>query len=145
MLEPLVKNLSVMSLELRAEIALNKKQTEEAKKLFAQAEKEEKDLGYHEPPFYVRPVAETEGAALMAASDWTGAKAAYEKALAERPNSGFSLYGIALSSERGGDSKGANAKYLEFVTAWKDADTELPELAHAQAFLAEHKSLASGN
>jgi tetratricopeptide (TPR) repeat protein len=145
MLEPLVKNLSVMSLELRAEIALDKKQKEEAKKLFAQAEKEEKDLGYHEPPFYVRPVAETEGAALMAALDWTGAKAAYEKALVERPKSGFSLYGIALSNERGGDAKAANAKYAEFMTAWKDADAGLPEMAHAQAYLAEHKGVASGN
>jgi tetratricopeptide (TPR) repeat protein len=145
LLEPLVKNVSVMSLELRAEIALEKKQAEEAKKLFAQAEKEEKDLGYHEPPFYIRPVAETEGAALMAAADWTGAKAAYEKALLERPRSGFALYGIALSSERAGNAKSATAQYTEFVSAWKDADAEIPEVAHARAYLAEHQSVASIN
>jgi hypothetical protein len=145
MLEPLVNNLSIMSLELRAEIAIAKNQLEEAKKLFVQAEKEEEDLGYHEPPFYVRPVAETEGAALLASADWAGAKAAYERALLERPKSGFSLYGIALTSEKAGDAKSATLQFADFVAAWKDADAELPEIAHARAFLIEHKAANSGN
>ncbi len=138
--KPLVNNLSIMSLELRAGILAAKKQTEDAKKLFAQAAQEEKDLGYREPPGYIRPVGETEAAALLAAAAWTDAKAAYEKALVERPKSGFPLYGIAISSERAGDAKAATAEYAEFVAAWKDADAGLPQLAHARAFLAEHGS-----
>ena len=136
--KPLVSNISIMSLELRAGLLVAKKRTEEAKRLYAQAAREEKDLGYHEPPGYIRPVAETEGAALLSASAWTDAKAAYQKALAERPKSGFPLYGIALSSERSGDAKTASAEYAEFVTAWKDADAALPQLGHARAFLTEH-------
>jgi hypothetical protein len=136
--KPLVSNISIMSLELRAGLLVAKKRTEEAKKLYAQAAREEKDLGYHEPPGYIRPVAETEGAALLSASAWTDAKAAYQKALTERPKSGFPLYGIALSSERSGDAKAASAEYAEFVTAWKDADAALPQLGHARAFLTEH-------
>ena len=138
--KPLVNNLSIMSLELRAGILAAKKQTEEAKKLFAQAAQEEKELGYREPPGYIRPVGETEAAALLAAAAWTDAKAAYEKALVERPKSGFPLYGIAISSEKAGDAKAATAEYMEFVAAWKDADAGLPQLAHARAFLAEHGS-----
>ena len=136
--KPLVNNLSIMSLELRAGLLAAKKQTAEAKKLFAQAAREEKGLGYREPPGYIRPVGETEAAALLAAAEWTDAKAAYKKALVERPKSGFPLYGIATSSEQAGDMKAAAAEYAEFVEAWKDADPELPQLAHARAFLAEH-------
>jgi hypothetical protein len=136
--KPLVSNLSVMSLELRASLLAAKNQIPDAKKLFAQAAQEEKDLGYREPPSYIRPVGETEAAALLAASAWSDAKTAYEKALVERPKSGFSLYGIALSSEKAGDAKAAAAEYAEFVAAWKNADAALPQLAHAQAFLAGH-------
>jgi tetratricopeptide (TPR) repeat protein len=138
--KPLVSSVSIMSLELRAGLLVAKKQTEDAKKLYAQASREEKDLGYREPPGYIRPVAETEAAAMLTASAWTDAKAAYQTALVERPKSGFPLYGIALSSERAGDAKAASAEYAEFVAAWKDADTELPQLGHARAFLAEHGS-----
>ncbi len=134
----LISNISIMSLELRAGLLVAKKQIDEAKKLYAQATREEKDLGYREPPGYIRPVAETQGAAMLSASAWTDAKAAYQKALVERPKSGFPLYGIALSSERGGDLKAASAEYAEFVAAWKRADTGLPQLGHARAFLTEH-------
>ena len=87
--DPLVSNLSVMSLELRAGVLMTKKLTDDAKKLYAQAAREEKALGYHEPPVYIRPVGETEAAALLAASDWSDAKAAYQDALVERPRQGF--------------------------------------------------------
>jgi tetratricopeptide (TPR) repeat protein len=138
--KPLVSTLSIMSLELRAGLLVAKKQTDEAKKLFAEAAKEEKELGYSEPPRYIRPVNETEAAALMSAEAWTDAKEAYKKALEERPRSGFPLYGIAMTSERSGDVTAAKAEYAEFVAAWKDADPELPQLAHARAYLAEGKS-----
>jgi tetratricopeptide (TPR) repeat protein len=141
--KPLVSNLSIMSLELRAGILAAKKQTDEAKKLFAQAAQEEKELGYREPPGYIRPVGEAEAAVLMNAADWTDAKAAYQKALVERPKSGFPLYGIALSSERAGDAKAAGKEYAEFVEAWKNADPQLPQLAHARAYLAEHQEVAA--
>jgi tetratricopeptide (TPR) repeat protein len=140
--EPLVSNLSVMSLELRAALMMAKKKTEDAKMLFEQAAQEEKALGYREPPNYIRPVGETEAAALIAVADWTDAKAAYQRALVERPRSGFPLYGIAMSSEQAGDFNAAAAEYSDFVEAWKDADPELPQLAHARAFLAEHARTA---
>jgi tetratricopeptide (TPR) repeat protein len=136
--KPLLNNLSVMSLELRAGILVQKNQNDKAKLLYAQAAREEKALGYREPPAYIRPVGETEAAAFLAASDWKDAKTAYEDALVERPKSGFPLYGIALSSEQSGDVDSARKEYSDFLAAWKSADSNLPQIAHAKDFLASH-------
>src|SRR5579859_2994998 len=138
--KPLVSNLSILSLELRAGLLVAKKQTAEANKLYAQAAKEEKSLGYREPPAFIQPVGEAEAAAFMAASDWTAAEAAYKRALVERPRSGFPLYGIALASEQAGDVTTAAKEYADFLAAWKSADTQLPQLAHARAYLAAHNT-----
>jgi hypothetical protein len=141
--KPLVNNLSIMSLELRAGLLLAKKQNEEAKKLYAQAAQEEKALGYREPPAYIRPVAETEAAAFMAASDWTAAKSAYKEALVDRPHSGFPLYGIAMASEQAGDANAAAGAYTDFLAAWKSADSDLPQITHARDYLASHATVAA--
>jgi hypothetical protein len=138
--DPLVRNLSVMSLELRAGLLMAKKLNDEAKKLYTQAAQEEKALGYREPPAYIRPVGETEAAAFLAASDWTGAKAAYKDALVERPRSGFPLYGVAMASEQAGDVPAATAGYADFLAAWKSADSSLPQVAHARSYVAAHNA-----
>ncbi len=141
--KPLLSNLSIMSLELRAGLLIAKKRTANAKKLYAQAAQEEKSLGYHEPPAFIRPVGETEAAAFMAASDWTDAKTAYEHALVDRPHSGFPLYGIALASEQAGDATAAASEYSDFLSAWKSADSDLSQLAHARAYLVAHSAVAA--
>jgi len=142
--EPLIHNLSIMSLELRAGLLMEKKLTDDAKKLYAQAAREEKALGYHEPPAYIRPVGETEAAAFLAVSDWAGAGAAFKDALVDRPRSGFPLYGIAMASEHAGDISSATSAYSDFLSAWKSADPELPQIAHARSFLDAHKGRAGG-
>jgi len=139
LLQPILSTLSIMSLELRASLLTAQKQSDEARKLFAQAAQKEKELGYREPPVYIRPVGETEGAALMAIGDWAGAEVAYKKALAERPRSGFPLYGIALSSEQAGDAAAATAEYADFLAAWKNADPSIILLTHAKTYVAEHR------
>ncbi len=126
------ESMSVASLELRAGVLARKGKLEEAKKLFAQAAKDERALGYHEPPIYVRPVGETEGDALLAAKDYGGARGAYEAALVERPDSGFGLYGLARVKEAAGDQAGARAAYGAFLKAWPAADRSLPEVLHAR-------------
>lgn len=136
---PLVSNLSVMSLELRATILAGQKNLTEAKTLFAQAATEEKDLGYREPPNFIRPVGETEGYALLRAGDYAGAHAAYTAALAERPNSGFGLYGKARSSEEAGNPAQALKEYAAFERTWKSADSGLPEMQHARQYVAKQE------
>lgn len=136
---PLLSTLSVMSLELRASILAAQKQIPAAKKLFDQAAQEEKDLGYHEPPLYIRPVGETEGLALLKAGDFAGAHTAYQAALAERPNSGFDLYGMARSSEAAGDTATARTEYAKFMEAWKNSDPGNPEVAYARNVIGSSK------
>ena len=141
--QPLLKMLSIMSLELRASMLATQNNVPEAEKLFASARREEKELGYHEPPFYIRPVAESEAAAMMTAGKWPDAKAAYQAALVERPNSGFALYGLAQATEKAGDA-GATAKaYKQFLSEWKTADPGLPEMQHAQQWLSQHGGAVS--
>jgi tetratricopeptide (TPR) repeat protein len=138
---PLLSSLSVMSLELRASILAGQKQIPAAKKLFDQAAQEEKNLGYHEPPIYIRPVGETEGVALLKAGDYAGAHVAYEMALAERPNSGFDLDGMARCSEASGDANKARTEYAKFMEAWKNSDPANPQIVHARNFVASSKTI----
>jgi tetratricopeptide (TPR) repeat protein len=130
--DPLMKSLTVASLELRGGVLVGQGKLDAAKKLYTAAIKVEKDFGYHEPPFYIRPVGENEAAALIRAKDYAGAKAAYEQALEERPNSGFGLYGLALVRELSGDTAGARDGYQAFLKAWSAADPSLPEITHAR-------------
>jgi tetratricopeptide (TPR) repeat protein len=139
LLDPLLSMLSVMSLELRGSVVAAQGNIDDAKALFARAAKEEKALGYREPPIYIRPVGETEGAAMLGARRSKDAKAAFERALSERPHSGFALYGIAVANEQLGDSQAASKTYTDFLTAWKDADAGLPQIAHARAYLMAHR------
>jgi tetratricopeptide (TPR) repeat protein len=134
--EPLLASLSVMSLELRASIFASQKKLPEAKELFKQAMREEMQLGYHEPPNYIRPVEETEGLALLRAGDALGAHDSYAAALKQRPNSGFALYGMARSSEAQHKTDVARDEYVRFLDAWREGDSGNPELAHAHEYLA---------
>jgi tetratricopeptide (TPR) repeat protein len=133
--EPIMKCLNIQSMELQAGVLVAQKKLGKAKKLYAKAAEQEKKLGYHEPPFYIRPVAETEAAALLTAKDYAGARAAYEAALIERPNSGFELFGLAEVKEASGDTAGARDAYATFLKTWSKADTSLPEVAHAKKVL----------
>jgi tetratricopeptide (TPR) repeat protein len=140
--EPLVKMLSIMSLELRASMLATQGNSAEADKLFLTARREEKELGYHEPPFYIRPVEESEGAAMMTAAKWKDAKAAFQQALEKRPNSGFALYGIAQATEKTGELDATTVAYQQFLKAWKTADPGLPETQHAEQWLSQHAAVA---
>ena len=133
--KPLLQNVAILSLELRAAILVDQKKIDEAQKIFEQARKAEVDLGYHEPPAFIRPVAEQEAAIMMAAGNNKAATEAWKHALEDRPKSGFPLYGLAAIAEKEGDTQKATAEYQEFLAAWKTADPDLPEVAHAKEWL----------
>lgn len=135
-LDPILKNMSVASLELRAGLLLLKADTQAAKETYARAMKEEHQLGYHEPPFYIRPVGETEGSALIQAHDYVDAKAAFLEALRERPHSGLALFGVARCDELAGDKTAAKTDYEAFLQAWANADRDASQVPLAKAALA---------
>lgn len=141
--EPILKCLNIESIELRAGVLAAHRKFHAAKKSYAEAAKEEKKLGYHEPPFYIRPVAETEAAALLKAKDYKGAEDAYRAALLERPNSGFGLYGLALVKESAGNMEAAREAYAAFLKAWPHADAGLPEVVHARKMVGTRSDRAA--
>lgn len=140
---PLVSDLSIASQELRAGVLLLDGKADAAKTLYAESIAAEKKLGYHEPPFYIRPVAETEAEALLRAKDYAGAKTAYQAALVERPASGFELYGIAHADELAGKTAQARDEYRAFLKAWPSADPKLTEMQHARAALGDAATVAT--
>ena len=89
--------LSVASFELRGNIASRRDRFEEARDLLNIAVKNERELGYSEPPAYSRPALESLGYACIRAGHWDEARQAFQQVLEERPKSGFGLYGIALA------------------------------------------------
>lgn len=139
---PLLQSLSIASLELRGSVLLAQGKTEAGRKLYTQAIAAEKKMGYHEPPFYIRPVAESEGEALLRAKQYAEAKAAYQLALDERPNSGFELYGIAHADELAGNTAQARTEYQTFLKAWPSADARLAEVQHARAAVGNAETVA---
>lgn len=135
--------VGVAALELKAAVELAQGKGAEAEASFVRATAAERNLGYREPPFYIRPVSETRGDAWMRAGRYMEAKAAYEVALAERPNSGFPLYGIAQAEAAAGDAAGARTAYGTMLKAWANADVDLPQVVAAKAFVASHAGPAA--
>ena len=108
---------------------------------FGKASAAEHSLGYHEPPNYIRPVAESRGDALLRAKRYGEARAAYVAALAERPNSGFPLYGIAQADLAAGDKASAARDFQALLEAWREADAELPQISAARDWFAPVNAL----
>jgi len=144
-LEGELKHLAIVSLELRAAILIHSEKIPEAEALFAQARREEQELGYREPPAFIQPVAEQEAELLTAAGQKTEAEKAWKQALEDRPNSGFPLYGLAMLVEQSGDAAKTSVAYNDFLNAWKTADRQMPQVQHAQQWIIAHpdRALAS--
>jgi tetratricopeptide (TPR) repeat protein len=140
---PVHSYMGVAALELKAAVEMAQGKGTEAEASFVKATDAERELGYREPPFYIRPVSETRGDALMRAGRYKDAKAAYEVALKERPNSGYPLYGIAQSEAAAGNVAGAKAAYGTMLKAWMNADPQLPQVVAAKAYV-ENRAGATG-
>lgn len=130
-----LKLLGTASLELRGDTEIGRGNLDQGRKLLERASKEEKELGYSEPPQYSRPPMEVLGGALIRAGRYEEAREAYKKDLEERPHSGLALYGIATAWEKQGKHTEAVKAYREFLDAWSHADAELSQVKTAQAYV----------
>jgi predicted Zn-dependent protease len=135
--------MGVAATELRASVLMAGGKKARADAEFAKAVSAERELGYREPPYYIRPVAETEGDALLRAGRNAEAKAAYEAALKERPGSGYPISGIARADAAAGDEAGAKAAYRQMLEAWAHGDADLPQVREAKLWMAGHGSGAA--
>jgi tetratricopeptide (TPR) repeat protein len=139
-LKPAQTFMDVAILELQGALLTAQNKPADADTAFKKAAHAETDLGYREPPYYIRPVGETRGDALLRAGRFAEAKQAYEDALKERPNSGYPLYGIAKADEAAKDEPAATRAYQQLLTAWPNADAGLPQLKAAHAWLDLHQT-----
>ena len=128
-----VKLLDTASLDLRGNLAGDRHDSAEMRRLLDQAAERERELGYSEPPQYARPELESLGHALIRAGKYSEAREAFSKELHDRPRSGFALYGIGLAWDREGNAGEAAKAYREFLDTWKNADHDLPEIQAAEA------------
>jgi tetratricopeptide (TPR) repeat protein len=140
---PVHSFMDVAARELHATLLMAQGKASEADAAFAKATEAETALGYREPPYYIRPVSETRGDALMRAKRYADAKQAYQAALVERPNSGFPLYGIAQADLAVGDKAAVRADFTALLSAWKTADAGLPQIVSANAWVSANAK-ASG-
>ena len=140
---PVHSFMDVAARELHAALLMAQGKATDADAAFAKATEAETALGYREPPYYIRPVSETRGDALMRAKRYADAKQAYQAALVERPNSGFPLYGIAQADLAAGDKTAARTDFAALLSAWKTADAGLPQIVAANAWVSAN-ARASG-
>ena len=130
-----LKLLGTASLELRGAAAVGKGDFEAGRKLLERASKDEKELGYSEPPQYSRPPLEVLGEALIKAGRYKEARDVYARDLLERPKSGFALYGIAAAWDKEGNRAEAAKAYRDFLAAWSAADADLVQVKLAKAYV----------
>lgn len=78
----------------------------------------EAGLPYQEPPYWYYPVNQSLGAALYQAGRPAEAAVAFRYALAQTPNNGWALYGLARSEAAQGNANEAAAAESALKTAW---------------------------
>ncbi len=130
--------LGTLSLDLRGNLKVAQGDTAGGMSLLQRAVEKQGTLSYTEPPHYYRPEQESLGYAYLRTRQWEKARDAFNEALRERPKSGLLLYGIAQSYAMPGDVPHTTSAYRDFLTAWQNADSDLPQVQQAKAWLASH-------
>jgi len=88
-----------------------------------------------QPPYPILPAHELYGMMLLELHRPADARKHFEETLRRTPGRAKSVYGIARAAEALGDRQTAIERYTEFLTLWKRADRDRPELATARRFL----------
>jgi tetratricopeptide (TPR) repeat protein len=91
---------------------------DDAIKLYRDAVAIEAKVPYMEPPYWYYPVNQSLGAALFRAGRYDEAREAFTAALAQLPNDGWALYGLAASERKLGRPLQAAAAQLALDKAW---------------------------
>jgi tetratricopeptide (TPR) repeat protein len=78
----------------------------------------EEKIPYMEPPFWYYPVHQSLGAALYKAGRYAEAREAFTRALAQSPNNGWALYGLAQTNRATGLKAQAEAADAALKREW---------------------------
>ncbi len=93
--------------------------------------------GLSQPPYPIIPAHELFGTLLLELNRPADAKEQFLEALKRTPGRPKAIYGIARAAQAMGDNATARQRYQEFLSVWKNADRDRPELATAGEFLAK--------
>jgi tetratricopeptide (TPR) repeat protein len=91
-----------------------------------------------QPPYPAIPANELCGNLLLELNRPKEASAHFQSALLRTPNRPKLIFGLARAAEALGDNETAGKRYTEFLTIWKTADSDRPELVKAREFLRKH-------
>jgi hypothetical protein len=94
-----------------------------------------------QPPYPVIPANELLGNLLLELNRSAEAATYFRKALKRTPNRPKVIFGLARAAQALGDEQTAAKRYEEFLTLWKTADPDLPELRQAKEFLGARQHL----
>jgi tetratricopeptide (TPR) repeat protein len=90
-----------------------------------------------QPPYPVIPATELAGNLLLDFNRPAEAARYFQKTLQRTPNRPKAVFGLPRAAEALGNNSLAMQRYWEFLTVWKDADSDRPEVAPAEEFLAK--------
>ncbi|WP_300973530.1 tetratricopeptide repeat protein [Sphingomonas sp. LHG3406-1] len=102
----------------RARWAQANRQYASAVALLREAAAIEQSIPYMEPPYWYYPVNQSLGAALFQAGRYEASRAAFATALAQSPNNGWVLHGLAASERALGRHEEATRTEAAFRKAW---------------------------
>jgi hypothetical protein len=88
-------------------------------------------------PYPVIPASELTGNLLLSFNRPAEAVPYFQKTLQRTPNRPKAIFGLARAAQVIGDNITAAERYREFLTIWKDADADRPEISSAKEFLAK--------
>jgi tetratricopeptide (TPR) repeat protein len=117
--------LSIAEAVLAGEIAVAQGNYSQAVGYLQTAVDLESELTYTEPPDWYAPTRNLLGQALLAAGRYANAERAFRADLAQYPDNGWSLYGLAKSLRAQNKLPEAEAVEAQFKAAWQFADVDL--------------------
>ena len=134
-----LRALGVAPIELKARLAAQGGNADDALKRMRDAIEEEIKLGYSEPPLYPQPMEEVAGKLALELKRWKEAEEFFRAALERDPGSGRAYFGLMQAQQNLGQQAEARDTYAKFVKAWAKADEDLPEMRAAKEKAAQYR------
>ena len=122
--------LAIAHKVLDGEMAARAGRLDESITLLREGAKLQDALRYDEPPDWIQPVRHTLGAVLLRAGRPVDAEKVYREDLAQYPENGWSLFGLARALRQQGRQAESKSAEARFAKAWSAADIKIDSTCH---------------